>query len=61
MRRAQKDQKNPDWVPSAFFCENIHANLQMPTKVNLKNDVISRRVGQFPSKVIFSKTCLFIR
>jgi len=57
-RRAQKDQRNPVWVPS-FFCKTIYANLQMPTKVNLKNDVISRRVRQFPSRVIFFQN-LFI-
>ena len=44
-----KRSKDSCLVPLGVFCENNHANLRMPTKVNLKNDVISRLVRRFPS------------
>jgi len=43
-----------------FFCENINANLQMPTNLNLKNDFISSRVRQCPFKVKATFQNLFI-
>jgi len=42
-----KRSKDSCLVPLGVFCNNIHAYLHMPTKVNIKNDVISRRVRQF--------------
>jgi len=52
----------------AICAQNIHAKLQMPTKVNLRNDVIARRVRTCPFKVksfchnllIYENSILFV-
>jgi len=44
-----KRSKDSCLVPLGVFCKNIHAHLYMPTKVNLKNNVIFRLVRRLPS------------